>query len=791
MAENFTLQLLHVTDPEAGISALDDIPLFSSVLQGLRSEYPDNTIFISAGDNHIPGPFYAASADPSLREILGAEGVGRGDILILNALGIDASALGNHEFDDGPNVLASIIGADGDYPGTLFPYVTANLDLEGTDLEQFFVEPGQEASTLPNSIAESVVITIGDEQIGIVGATTPLLPDISSPGNVGVRPDDPDDLEALAAEIQPFIDDLTAEGVNKIIFTGHLQQLQVDLALAEILTDVDIFIAGGSEAILANEGDRLRPGDEAVGVYPLIRESPTGDPVLIVSTGGDYEYLGRLVVEFDPDGVIIPESIDPGISGPYVIDEQAAEESGFDPLPDVVAITDAIRGVILEKDGVLFGESEVFLNGIRESVRTQETNLGNLTADANIFAARQVDDSEVIISLKNGGGIRDSIGTILETGERVPPLANELTGKEAGEVSQLDLENSLRFNNGLTLLSLTAEQLYEVIEHGVAASGPGATPGRFPQVGGMSFSFDVEQEPGSRVQSLAVLNEDGSVFDVVVQDGELVGDPERTFRMVTLDFLANGGDQYPFPEFEAANPELFNRVELLGDDIDDPGFDTFGTEQRAFADYLQELGVFGQPDTPPEADERVQNLSFREDTVLDGIMMPPIDPDPIDPVEQELVFGSPEGDEIFAGTNQIIFGGEGNDILDATAGGGGNRLYGGPGDDILFAGWGDRLFGEAGDDILFAGRGDNILSGGSGANQFWIAAGSLPEAPNIIVDFDLEVDVLGLGGTGLSFENLSVTQGNGNAAISAMDQDIAILLGIEAAALGADHFVFA
>jgi len=77
-----------------------------------------------------------------------------------------------------------------------------------------------------------------------------------------------------------------------------------------------------------------------------------------------------------------------------------------------------------------------------------------------------------------------------------------------------------------------------------------------------------------------------------------------------------------------------------------------------------------------------------------------------------------------------LFGDAGKDILDATAGRGENRLYGGKGDDTLFAGVNDQLFGGNGDDILFAGDRDNRLTGGDGKDQFWLVAGDIPGAAN-------------------------------------------------------------
>ena len=617
-SQNFTLQLLHAADMEGGIEALENAPRFSSILNALKAEV-ENTVIIGAGDSFIPGPFFAAGNDRSLRDVLGREGSGRADILMLNAMGFMASALGNHEFDTGTATLASIIQTDRNYVGTAFPFLSANLDFSlDSNLAGLFVDAGQEASAVPNSITKSVVITTASgEKVGVVGITTPILGSISSPGGVKITPEDPDDIASLAVIVQENVDALTATGINKIILTGHLQQISLDEALATHLRDVDIIIAGGSNTLLADETDRLHDRDTAERPYPILTQSATNKPIAIVGTDGNYRYVGRLVIDFDVSGILLPESIDANISGAFVTDAQGVVDTGTaEPAPRVVEITNAIRNVVSLKDGNLFGKTSVYLNGNRGSVRTEETNVGNLTADANLSAAQMIDPT-VVASLKNGGGIRASIG--IEIGNTLlPPPANPLVGKVEGQISQMDIENTLRFNNGLTLLTLTASELLEVIEHSVAASDAGSTPGRFPQVAGLAFSYDVSLPEGSRVKSLVITDSNGSIKDIVAQNGTVVGDSERTFKIVTLDFLAGGGDDYQYPNFPNANP--IKLTEMMTED-QSGGKATFaspGTEQDALAEYLaanfSEI-PFSIADVGPENDKRIQNLAFRVDSL--------------------------------------------------------------------------------------------------------------------------------------------------------------------------------
>ncbi|NJR43386.1 MAG: hypothetical protein HC767_12720 [Akkermansiaceae bacterium] len=180
----------------------------------------------------------------------------------------------------------------------------------------------------------------------------------------------------------------------------------------------------------------------------------------------------------------------------------------------VKQITDAVQGVINTKDGDLRGFTNVYLEGERNFVRNQETNLGDISADSMVFVGETALPTTIhIASLKNGGGIRAAIGAVeVSTGNKVPPLANPAAGKPAGAISLLDIENSLRFNNGLMLCDTTPAGLKAILEHGVALLG---NQGRFPQIGGIRFSYNPAATAGSRVQNIALIDEDENITAVV------------------------------------------------------------------------------------------------------------------------------------------------------------------------------------------------------------------------------------------------------------------------------------
>ncbi|MEH2360109.1 phytase [Nostoc sp.] len=152
---------------------------------------------------------------------------------------------------------------------------------------------------------------------------------------------------------------------------------------------------------------------------------------------------------------------------------------------------------------------------------------------------------------------------------------------------------------------------------------------------------------------------------------------------------------------------------------------------------------------------------------------------------------------VIEGSYQSLFGGSGNDTL--SSGGSNNRLYGGSGDDKLFSNVNDSLFGGDGDDLLFAGQQGSDpygglrqrLSGGAGADQFWIANASLPASKNIVTDFAIGIDKIGLGGVGVTqFSGLTLLQQGGNTIVKTGNTELVSLLLITSTSLTANDFIF-
>ncbi len=636
----YTLQLLHYADIDGNEeTALSSVDEFSALVNAFSNDakYSASTLVLSSGDNIIPGQRFYAAEQKAIRALTGSNEPGHFDIALMNAFNTKASALGNHELDASPKEFFDALRSESKngvtFPGAHFPYLSANIDFS-TDkyAAKIIGKDGADSAELAGKLAAYTTVVVNGEKIGIVGASTPLLDTITDIGDMTLYPEQGLDIPALAGKIQESVDALTASGVNKIIVLAHMQQISIEKQLARHLHDVDIIVAGGSNTRMGDANDALFTGDDRfVEDYPYMTATKDEKPIVVVNVDGDYKYLGRLVVDFDEKGELLLGNLDKKISGVWASIPANVKKVQGTPIAEVLTLQKTMQGIIKKQFGNVIGYTSVYLDGRRSHVRTQETNLGDLSADANLWYANRMAKEHVDISFKNGGGIRTEIGTaIVPPGTNDPseiiynaPKANKEAGTKDGAITEGHMRAVLRFDNGLVTLSLTAEELKMIFEHGVAGVAPGKTQGAFPQVAGMHLVFDASKDAGNRIVRLDIVDENGAVKDRVIEDGKIKGDAKRRFRMVTLNFLANGGDGYPFDKL--SDPQRRNLYEGTGygekedypdENLDkDPGknssFSKTGGEQDAIAEYLQAHHAtaetaYANAETPRKKDIRIK-----------------------------------------------------------------------------------------------------------------------------------------------------------------------------------------
>ena len=506
-----SLTIFHNNDGESklfGDASFGGAAYFASTLDALRAANAGrDQLTLSSGDNFLAGAAFNASL---------ASGPLGGrtyfDALVLKEIGYDAITIGNHDFDFGPAVLADFISYYNAQGGAA-PFLSANLDFSGESALQSLKNAG--------SIASSTIINRGAERYGIIGVTTETLANVSSPGAVAINP--------VLGAVQSQVDALQALGVNKIILSSHLQSLTNELALVPQLRGVDVVIAGGGDELLINVDNARNTVGQRTGPYPMTAQDADGRNVAVVTTVGEYLYVGSLNVEFDANGEVV------NVAGEPVVVNKATTVPDADIQNNVI---NPLNTALAAANAAVIGTTDVFLehsaggtNGPRV-IRQRETNLGNLVADAFVWAVNAegagLTPGNLLLGFQNSGGIRE-----------------DLDNDQNGQITQGEARAVLPFANTLAVLgNVDVDTLVGALENSVSriqANGTG-TDGRFAQISGFAFDYNPLAAAGSRV------------VDVRLADGSAVwsrsGGAVYTglFDLATNSFLAGAGtpDGYNF-----------------------------------------------------------------------------------------------------------------------------------------------------------------------------------------------------------------------------------------------------
>ena len=224
--ESFELTIMHTNDVHAEHEPNRDgdggASRQATVVRQIRSEVA-NSLLLDGGDRFTGTLFHI-------------QWMGQDSAQIMNMIGYDAMTLGNHEFDNGDEVLAAFVDA------LEFPVVTANVDFS-------------DSPSLAGKIDPFVQLEVGGADIAIIGLVTPDSEILSSPGPELVFEHD------LANVTQDIVDALDAEGVNKVILLTHIGY-EADYELAQQVSGVDVVVGGHTNTFLSNRYTG------AIGGYP-------------------------------------------------------------------------------------------------------------------------------------------------------------------------------------------------------------------------------------------------------------------------------------------------------------------------------------------------------------------------------------------------------------------------------------------------------------------------------------------------------------------------------------------
>ena len=350
------------------------------------------------------------------------------------------------------------------------------------------------ASKVGDRIKPSVVLEVGGQKIGIVGAVTNDTPEVASPGpNITIE----DDVKTITAEVEK----LKAEGVNKIIALTHVGYPRDKEMIARI-PGVDVVVGGHSHSLLSNTDAK------AEGPYPTMIDNPDGYKVPVTQAASYSKYLGEFTVTFDDNGVVKEAKGDP-----IYLDNSVKPDEA------VLARIKELGAPIEELKNKEVSETTALIDGSRESCRARECEMGNLIADAVLD---RVKDQGVSIVFQNGGGIRASI--------------------DQGIVTMGEVLTVLPFQNTVATFQLSGKDIVASLEAGVSEIEEGK--GKFPQVAGLKYAFDksVAANEG-RIKSVEVM--EGGAWKPI--------DPAKTYIVATNNYVRQGGDGYKLFASNAQN----------------------------------------------------------------------------------------------------------------------------------------------------------------------------------------------------------------------------------------------
>jgi 5'-nucleotidase len=403
---DYQLNILHINDLHSRIEAINKydstcsakeaeanecfggIARVKSAIDGFRAANPNaNLLVLDAGDQFQGSLFYSKFKSGPVADFM-------------NGIGFDAMAVGNHEFDDGPEELNKFIAA------LKFPIISGNTVAKA-------------GSMLDGKYKGYLIKEVGGQKIGIVSVLATDTAETSSPGPDITFQDEITYLKGAVKEIE-------GQGVNKIIALTHVGYNK-DKAIAAAVDGIDVVVGGHSHTYLSSTDNK------SSGPYPTLVKNPSGVEVPVVTAYAYSKYLGELKVTFDDKGVVTAAT-----GAPKLLDASVKPDEAY-------AAKVKELGVPLEElKKTVVGSSEAPIDGDRKSCRAVECSMGNLIADASLD---RVKDQGITIAIANGGGLRASIdqgdvtmGEVLT----VLPFQNTLsTFQVKGSDIRAALENGL------------------------------------------------------------------------------------------------------------------------------------------------------------------------------------------------------------------------------------------------------------------------------------------------------------------------------------------------------------
>ncbi|QTE29989.1 ExeM/NucH family extracellular endonuclease [Pengzhenrongella sicca] len=515
--ETVAVNLLNINDFHGRIDA--NTVKFAGTVEQLRAAGgEDSTLFLSAGDN-IGASLFASSSQQD-----------QPTIDVLNELELAASAVGNHEFDQGYADLTDRVIAGG--TNATWDYLGANVYTAGT--------------TTP-ALDEYALFEVSGLTVGVIGTVTEETPSLVSPGGISTL-DFGDPVEAVNRVAAQLSDGDPANGEADVLVAEYHEGASAGTPDGATLEQE--IAAGGAFAEIVTE---TAPEVDAIFTGHTHKQYAWSAPVPgvegatrpILQTGNYGEFIGQIVLSVDAETGEVTAHTEQNVARTTVADADLVAA-----YPRVAAVKSTVDAALAaaavignQPVGAVTADITTAFAGtppVRDD-RSSESTLGNLVA--NSLRESLADDARggAEIGVVNPGGLR-----------------SDLLYAPDGVVTYAEANAVLPFVNNLWTTSLTGAQFKVLLEQQWQRDASGNVPTRpYLQLGlsdNVSYTYDATLAEGSRITSISV---DGAPID-----------PAAAYRVGTFSFLAQGGDNF--------------RVFTEGTDTRDSGL----IDRDAWIDYL-------------------------------------------------------------------------------------------------------------------------------------------------------------------------------------------------------------
>jgi 2',3'-cyclic-nucleotide 2'-phosphodiesterase (5'-nucleotidase family) len=394
-----------------------------------------------------PNTIYVFDGDMLSPSLMSGFDKGANMIALTNIVPFDLAVPGNHEFDAGVENFVAQVKA------SKYPWAAVNI-----------TTPDSKA---PDSLGGVVVKDVAGVKVALIPVAQDTTPEESSSGNLKFA----DTLKsAIDAAKQARKDG--ADLVVGVVQAPHSQDQQMIASKA-----FDLILSGDDHDLVVSYN----------GLTAYVETSTEANYLVPVDVTVDVQNKdGKRSVTWAPNFRFI-------------------DTANVQPDPETQKLVDQYSKELDEQLNVVVGKTDGALDSRRNVVRTQESAMGNLIADA-LREATKAD-----IAITNGGGIR---------GDKQYVAGQDITRR--------DILTELPFGNMTVSTTVTGKQVWDALENGFSHLEDGA--GRFPQVSGLVVTADKSKPAGSRLVS------------VLVNDKPL--DPAATYKLATNEFMLNGGDGY-------------------------------------------------------------------------------------------------------------------------------------------------------------------------------------------------------------------------------------------------------